>query len=754
MAVGTTRWVVPSPSAASGDGIGWLLFYVRSALRFAAGGDGAARHPYHDVSFLQRSHVTKSSRVFPRFPTLPRVKSAEKISAPEKEYELPLAGFTGTPEEKDRQWFEQCYRGDSQRQLTVRAVFMGGILGMFMAVSNLYTTLKIGWSFGVSITACVISFVVWNSICRILGGRISRMSVLENNCMQSTATAAGSSTGMTLATAMGAMLLITGVHQPWPVVTAFVFFTALLGVFLAIPMKRQMINHEQLRFPSGTATAVTLRSLYSKSGESLKQAYALVISLGIGALVGLLHTYSLLAEQLADKKHLAPNVVKVVGKIHPDLVGWLEKLLVKISAGIHWLSAKLYLPEIMTFPGWMNPLARGQMQGLAFEPSLLLVGAGMITGLRVSLSMFAGSVVLYYFVAPWIVAHEAASAGVAGFIPSFKINAAGDFNPLRWALWGGTALMVFSSLTQVALNWRTVARAFMTLKKEKNDSVGDAMAAIEVPNSWLIIGLIPITIGTLAVQYFAFHVNLWLGLISVAMSFVVSLVCCRATGETDTGPVGAMGKVTQLLYAVLPGAKGIASINLMAAGTTAAAAGAAADLLTDLKSGYLLGANPRRQFLAQFFGVFFGVLIIVPAWYLMVPSREVLESFNPPATNMWKATADLLTQGISHLPSTALVAIVIGAIVGMLLPVIEFIWPKSKAFLPSAMGLGLAWVIPFQNALSFLIGAVIVTIWQRWHKKNSESFAIPIASGLVAGESLVAAFIAIGCTLVGFLALR
>ena len=80
------------------------------------------------------------------------------------EFELPVEGFTGTPEQKDRQWFEQCYRGDSQRQLTLRAVLMGGVLGMFMAVSNLYTTLKIGWSFGVSITACVISFVVWNTM--------------------------------------------------------------------------------------------------------------------------------------------------------------------------------------------------------------------------------------------------------------------------------------------------------------------------------------------------------------------------------------------------------------------------------------------------------------------------------------------------------------------------------------------------------------------------------------------------------------
>ena len=102
-------------------------------------------------------------------------------------------------------------RGDSQRQLTLRAVIMGGILGMFMAVSNLYTTLKIGWSFGVAITACVISFVVWNAICSLLGGRVSRMSVLENNCMQSTASAAGYSTGATLAThpyAIGRGLLV------------------------------------------------------------------------------------------------------------------------------------------------------------------------------------------------------------------------------------------------------------------------------------------------------------------------------------------------------------------------------------------------------------------------------------------------------------------------------------------------------------------------------------------------------------------
>src|ERR1043165_54770 len=103
-----------------------------------------------------------------------------------------------TPEEKDAYWFKNVYQGDKMPQLTLRAVLMGGILGMLMAASNLYTTLAIGWAFGVAITACVMSFVIWNAIRRVTGG--SEMSILENNCMQSTASAAGYSTGSTIAT--------------------------------------------------------------------------------------------------------------------------------------------------------------------------------------------------------------------------------------------------------------------------------------------------------------------------------------------------------------------------------------------------------------------------------------------------------------------------------------------------------------------------------------------------------------------------
>jgi uncharacterized oligopeptide transporter (OPT) family protein len=638
-----------------------------------------------------------------------------------------IEGFKGTPEEIERRWLAEVYagRGDSQKQLTLRAVLMGGLLGMLMSLSNLYTMLKLGGMFGVAITACVLSFVIWNGLRALSGGRFSQMSILENNCMQSTASAAGYSTGGTVTTALGALLLVQGVHLSWQVVALFVFFTAALGVFLAVPLKRQMINVEQLKFPSGIAAAMTLQSLYSKGAEALRKAYALLFASAAGGLAAWLRTSGALVDALRKSGH--PQV-------------WLEKV-----------QSVFFLPEALNFPRLLNPTGRAQMAGLSFEPGVLLVGAGMLAGTRVSLSMFAGSVLLYYVVAPRLLLMDLTQAGAPGYLPSFALRENGDFNPIRWALWGGTSLMLFCSLTQVALQWRTLARAFGTFKRARAGQA-DPLAAIEVPLGWLIAGLAPITIGMVAVQYIAFHISIPLGLLSVGFSFLVSLVCCRATGETDNTPIGAMGKLTQLLFAVLPGASGVATTNLMAAGTTAAAGTAAADLLTDLKSGYLLGANPRKQFLAQFIGIFFGTVAVVPAWYALVPNKQALEAFNPPATNMWKAVADLLTQGIQMLPPTARWAIVIGAIVGVALPIAEKLFPKAKPYLPSAIGLGLSWVMVFQNTLSIAIGGLIVWLWPRLNKKTFDLYSIPIASGFVAGESLIAALIALACAAVGLLA--
>lgn len=321
----------------------------------------------------------------------------------------------------------------------------------------------------------------------------------------------------------------------------------------------------------------------------------------------------------------------------------------------------------------------------------------------------------------------------------------------RWSLWGGTAVMVFASLMSVALQWKTLVRAFTGMRGESESAqIAAKLSEIEVPGKWMILGMVPITLAMVWLQVQAFSVSWYAGVIAVAMSFVLSLVASRATGETDTTPVGAMGKVMQLLFAVL--APQNINANLASAGIAANSASSSADLLQDLKTGYLLGANPRKQFIAQFCGVFFGTVAIVPIWFLMVPTREKLESFALPATRAWEAVARILTKGVTELPSSAVWSIFIGAAIGCVLPLIEKLSPtKLRAYLPSATAIGLAWVMPFQNCFSFFVGACVIMLWSRVHKRTADQYNIPVASGLIAGESLMAAGLAITATLVGLL---
>jgi uncharacterized oligopeptide transporter (OPT) family protein len=593
-------------------------------------------------------------------------------------------------EEIQGKWYREVYQGDKVPQLTLRAVIMGGILGSLMSVSNLYTTIKLGWAFGVAITACVLSFVIWRGFRLVIPG-LSQMTILENNCMQSTASAAGYSTGTTIATAFGAYLLITGKQIGWEIVSIWTLVTALVGVLLAVPMKRQMINKEQLKFPSGLAAAETLKSLYGGSKEAVYQAYSLVGALVVGAVTG-----------IASKGEWA----------------WQKAIGFK-------------LPELIPFTFQVGGMSMANFRGFGYEPSLLLMAAGMIVGMRVSLSMLLGACILYMGFGPWLVNN--------GIIPNGNKIISG------WALWTGSGILVASGLTAFALQWKTIVRTFSSVGKLKSDGTVDSTAAdmesVEVPTKWFLIGMVPLTIILAILEYVAFNISIPLGIFSVVMSFFLALVASRSTGETDITPTGAMGKIAQLTFAFLS-PKDI-TINLMAASVTANTAIASADLLTDLKSGYLLGANARKQFFAQVVGVFFGTAAIVPAWYLMIPNKEVLESYNPPATNLYKAVAEALSNGIQSLPISAQYGLMIGMGIGCVLACLDHFFPKSKRFTPSAMGLGLSWVMYFNAAFGFALGAILAWTWKKIHSKSADSYTIPVASGAIAGESLACAFIAI-----------
>ena len=189
------------------------------------------------------------------------------------------------PAEIEREWRETVYRGagDTMPQLTARAILMGAFLGGVLSLTNLYVALKIGWTSGVAITACVLSFSIWRTL-RATGLVRSDFGILENNCMQSTATAAGYSVGGTMASAIAAMLMITGRQMDFWTLLGWNVSLAVIGVAMAVPMKRQMINIEQLPFPSGTAAAETLRGLHGRGGGA-HQGRALALAGLFGAAV-------------------------------------------------------------------------------------------------------------------------------------------------------------------------------------------------------------------------------------------------------------------------------------------------------------------------------------------------------------------------------------------------------------------------------------------------------------------------------------
>jgi OPT family oligopeptide transporter len=625
---------------------------------------------------------------------LPHQAQFEERGIPQ-DVEIPVEPFKGTPEEIERQWYEKLYlaRGARMRQLTWRAIITGTLLGSFLSLANLYVGLKAGWGLGAPISACILSYAVWTVFYRF-GLTRTPMTILENNCMQSAATSSASSTGATLISAFAAYIMIYGHSLSVPLLMAWVFFLALMGVTMAIPMKRQMINVDQLRFPTGTAIAETLRALHSHGEKGMRAAKAL----GIAGVVGAISAFW-------------GDGLRVLSEKVSSLKG-AEKI------------------SIDTFVGQFNEKVLGKewmTRTVLFNWDIVFVAAGAITGLRVCTSMMIGATLCW-----------------AVFVPILQgkgiITGTAYRDIVQWTLWGGVSCMVFAGLFSFVLQWRTTARAFRSLARifAKSSDETDPLEKVETPFSWFLIGQVIGFIGLAYLGHITFAMPWWETLIAVVLSFFLALIACRVTGETDTTPVGPMGKVTQMMFGVI--SPGKMDINLFSANITASAANSSADLLTDLKSGYLLGADPRKQFIAQFSGIFIGTVVTVIGFSLLVGSDGAVlgtAQLPAPAAQAWKAVAIALSKGLHALEPLKIWSIVIGGAVGIILTTLTKLFPKYDKYIPSANGLGLAWTFAWNTSFLFFIGSLIGYIFEKKSPKKSEEYLFSVASGVIAGGSLM-----------------
>ncbi|MBR9804093.1 OPT family oligopeptide transporter [bacterium] len=581
----------------------------------------------------------------------------------------------------------QLYQPEpNERQLTWRAVLSGCLIGSVVSCTNIYVGLKIGWAFGASIISAVLSFSLF-SVINGLFPDVRRLSTLETNIAQTAGSSAGymSSAAGLLAPIPALMLL--GVYFDWQTLLVWSVSVAFLGVFFAVPLRRQMIDVDNLKFPTGTATAATIMAMYGDARDAIAKARMLLISA------------------------IAAGIFKLAVHFVPQLE----------SPPLHeWFDFQMFgVPVLATLAAWTFTVYLG--------PSLL--GAGFLIGPRVVLSLLLGAILSWGVLGPLSQQNGWAPGGVMSYADG----------PRGWLLWPGVALMVSEGLATLAFSWKTFVNA-LTMSTRMVQHAGEGDVAEEqsnnaIPNSWWIGGLIAGSLLTMLIAHSVFEIPWYLTILAIVLSAILSIVAVRSVGETDINPIGGMGKVTQLAFGWA--APNMMSTNLLAAAITSGGASQAADMMQDLKTGKLLGASPRKQFFAQLAGICVGILFAIPVFYLFTTAYELgSEELPAPAALAWKAMAELLNQGPEALPPFAIQAIVIASIAGFVLAGLQRI-SAIKSYVPSGLALGIAFIIPAFYSLVMFYGLVVWLIWRAISPGSADKFTYAVASGLIAGEGLM-----------------
>ncbi len=633
---------------------------------------------------------------------------------------------TWTLEQKDRWWLANVFRGDMP-QLTLRAAITGFVLGGLLSATNLYVGAKTGWTLGVGLTSVILAFSMFKLMSR-LGAK--DMTILENNCMQSIATSAGYMTGP-LISGIAAYMMVTNAVMPWWQMLLFNVVLSVLGVLVAFPMKRRFINDEQQPFPEGRACGVLLDTLYtSEAAVGLFKAKALVVS---GLLAGFV-------KLITGEAFMTLLQVKILGR---DRVVWLSESLDKVYYDL------VDKGRIAMFKLWgVDP----RQVGLSPQLDLAMFGAGGLTGLRACGNMFLGMIVCWAVLVPYYIAH-------GEITPKSGSVALGDavWNQrdilAKWPLWPGIGLIVCASLLSFFAKPKVILSAFKGLITGKKRAGSDALGHIELP-LWISLVGIPIfgAIGVVMASEW-FGVKWYFGAMAIPLIIVLTLIAANATALTSITPTGSMSKITQLMFGALNPSH--APTNLMTACMTTEVASNASNLLMDIKPGYMLGAKPRQQVIGHCIGIFAGALASTPLFYLLflsdpaktaLPLTERLPSsqFSFTAAFQWKGISDLIAGGkMNALPVSAQVAMVMGAVCGIVFEIVRIASKNKSPFSPLAFGLG--FVLPPDSVMAMFAGGAFFAIMQKIYAKRPGTTGRllwvdtqePICAGLIAGFALV-----------------
>lgn len=610
-------------------------------------------------------------------------------------------------------------------EVSLASVVFGLFFGVVLNASITYAGLKIGFTIVGSALAAVVGFGV-------LRGVFGRGTILEVNVGQTIASAVNSATPGIIFT-VPVLWLLPGIGGVEPFSPRFWLVTlagvvgGLLGVAFIVPLRKQMIDIDRLRFPSGTAVGAILKS----PGAGPKKAMVLLAGALVATLIYLpvelpnldksLPGYGSLGWRLPnrdlDNDGVLDRSADHDGDGRPDLI--LSNKDVDVGRAI---SLIVPFPDYILFVFAITPLS---------------FGAGYLTG-RPGLMVLAGGILAFFVLNPL--------AYAMGWIPTTVApDQVPDFGYANFNRPLGIGMLLGGALMGVVVSFPAIRAALGSIIRAGGSRRGADELGMPVLLTAILLGVFGLFTASDLITGESHgggllggvnpHLrNLVIAVVGAAWIWFAGIIIAQCTGMTDWSPVSGMALLTIVLVMMLSGTQQVVAAVLIGAALCVAIS-CAADMMADLKTGYLIGAKPKRQQLVELVAVCIGPVITMSALIVIIMRNQSLSGGLPigpgtdtPAPQAQALQAVILGVQGNELPYALYIA---GALLGVLL--------GAGAFASLGVLVGLSMYLPLQYVLTYGLGCLAnMAVTRVKGRVWAEEWGVPFAAGLIVGEALLA----------------
>lgn len=591
-------------------------------------------------------------------------------------------------EDSDKRPPEKPYR-----ELTFAAIGLGVIQGALMTASFVYIALQLGFGLPGSTVAAIVGFTLLRGVGRNLLKVDGCGSIVETNINQTIASGVNTASAGVVFTFPALFLLGYADEISYGLVLVSAIAGSFMGIVVIIPLRKQMIEVERLRFPSGIAVATILKS----PGAGAQKGLLLLA----GAVISCILTVLIHNETLAGSLPVGEKVIEGLDVTNAGLQMAL------LSTGIYM--------------------------------SLANFGAGLLSG-KGGLAFAAGGALSWWIIAPYVAsqgwaAHLTPDGEVPTGMPHWEIIYGAMIRPV------GIGVLIGGALSGIVVAFPALKGAIKSLQAAAAMAKrGGGAEADELPPTFLVAGLVLSFLALFGVAWAgsegAFGTALSVAVAGTVWLALAGLIVAQATGATDISPLSGLALIAVTIMLALTANNVPLAVTIGVA--ICVATNQCADMMSDLKTGHLIGAVPRRQQLAQFLVAWVGPAVAIGTVLLLWKAGPGGQGGFGPGTSLLAPQASALQGMVEGVVSgnAPIEKYVAGASIG-----------AGLAFFPvSGLGvlIGLAMYLPFEITLPYGIGCIISLVLE---KRRGRQFygdvIVPVGAGFIIGEALTSLTLAL-----------